>query len=146
MHAPAEPVAIPTGPVGVELRGVSFAYPGAEAPVLRDVSFVAEPGTTTAVIGSTGAGKTTLVGLVPRLHDVTSGAVLVGGVDVRAAAPADLWSRIGLVPQRPAHRVGRVRRRGLAADLREAPRGPRRADRAQPRRLARALSGRSAAD
>jgi ATP-binding cassette subfamily B protein len=108
VHAPAEPVAIPAGPVGVELRGVTFAYPGAEAPVLRDVSFVAEPGTTTAVIGSTGAGKTTLVGLVPRLHDVTSGAVLVGGVDVRAAAPADLWSRIGLVPQRPYLFTGTV--------------------------------------
>ncbi|HET7761285.1 MAG TPA: ABC transporter ATP-binding protein [Phycicoccus sp.] len=108
VHAPAEPVAIPAGPVGVELRGVTFAYPGAEAPVLREVSFVAEPGTTTAVIGSTGAGKTTLVGLVPRLHDVTSGAVLVGGVDVRAAAPADLWSRIGLVPQRPYLFTGTV--------------------------------------
>ena len=101
VHAPAAPVPLPDGPVGVELRAATFAYPGAEEPVLREVSFTASPGTTTAVVGSTGAGKTTLVGLVPRLHDVTAGAVLVGGVDVREADPADLWSRIGLVPQRP---------------------------------------------
>jgi ATP-binding cassette subfamily B protein len=101
VHAPAAPVAIPVGPVAVELRGVTFAYPGAESPVLREVSLRAEPGTTTAIVGSTGAGKTTLVGLVPRLHDVTSGQVLVGGVDVRDADPEDLWSHIGLVPQRP---------------------------------------------
>ena len=101
VHAPAHPVAIPQGPVEVELRAATFAYPGAEEPVLREVSFTAAPGTTTAVVGSTGAGKTTLVGLVPRLHDVSAGAVLVGGVDVREADPDDLWSRIGLVPQRP---------------------------------------------
>ncbi|PKW26502.1 ABC transporter ATP-binding protein [Phycicoccus duodecadis] len=97
----ADPRPIPPGPVAVELRGATFAYPGAESPVLREVSFTARPGTTTAVVGSTGAGKTTLVGLVPRLHDVTGGAVLVGGVDVREAALDDVWSRIGLVPQRP---------------------------------------------
>ena len=101
VHAPTTPVPVPAGPVGIELRSATFAYPGAEEPVLRGVSFTARPGTTTAVVGSTGAGKTTLVGLVPRLHDVTSGAVLLGGVDVRDAAPEDLWSRIGLVPQRP---------------------------------------------
>jgi ATP-binding cassette subfamily B multidrug efflux pump len=101
VHAPSEPVAIPAGPVGVELRSATFAYPGAEEPVLREVSFTAIPGTTTAVVGSTGAGKSTLVSLVPRLYDVTSGGVLVGGVDIRDAAPSDLWSRIGLVPQRP---------------------------------------------
>ena len=96
------------GPVAVELRGVTFAYPGAESPVLREVSLRAEPGTTTAIVGSTGAGKTTLVGLVPRLHDVTSGQVLVGGVDVRDADPEDLWSHIGLVPQRPYLFTGTV--------------------------------------
>ncbi len=101
VHPPAEPVAIPTGPVEVGLRAASFAYPGADAPVLRDVTFTARPGTTTAVVGSTGSGKTTLVGLLPRLYDATGGAVLVGGVDVRDADPQDLWSRIGLVPQRP---------------------------------------------
>ncbi|GAA4410078.1 ABC transporter ATP-binding protein [Fodinibacter luteus] len=101
VHAPLDPVEIPAGPVAVELRGVTFSYPGAESPVLRDVSLVAEPGTTTAVVGSTGSGKTTLLGVVPRLHDVTGGQVLVGGVDVRDADPERLWSHIGLVPQRP---------------------------------------------
>ena len=85
----------------VELRGVSFTYPGAEHPVLRDIDLVARPGTTTAVVGATGSGKTTLVRLLPRLADVTGGAVLVDGVDVRDLAPEQLWSRVGLVPQRP---------------------------------------------
>jgi ATP-binding cassette subfamily B protein len=98
---PTDGVAIPAGPVTLELRGVTFAYPGAESPVLREVSLRAEPGTTTAIVGSTGAGKTTLIGLVPRLHDVTSGQVLLGGVDVRDADPENLWSHIGIVPQRP---------------------------------------------
>jgi ATP-binding cassette subfamily B protein len=85
----------------IELRGVSFAYPGADAPVLRELSFTATPGTTTAIIGSTGAGKTTLISLIPRLFDVTGGSMLVDGVDVRELDPELLWSRIGLVPQRP---------------------------------------------
>ena len=84
----------------LELRGVEFSYPGAETPVLRDVSLTARPGTTVAVIGSTGAGKTTLLNLVPRLFDATAGEVLVDGVDVRRLAPELLWSRVGLVPQR----------------------------------------------
>ena len=84
----------------LELDGVSFTYPGAEQPVLADVSFGARPGQTVAVIGSTGAGKTTLVNLVPRLFDATAGRVLVDGVDVRDLDPDTLWSRIGLVPQR----------------------------------------------
>jgi ATP-binding cassette subfamily B multidrug efflux pump len=108
VRSPADPVVIPPGPVTVELRGATFAYPGAESPVLREVSLRAEPGTTTAIVGSTGAGKTTLVGLIPRLHDVTGGQVLVGGVDVRAAEPEDLWSHIGLVPQRPYLFTGTV--------------------------------------
>jgi ATP-binding cassette subfamily B protein len=85
----------------LELRDVEFEYPGAAAPVLRDISFRAEAGRTTAIIGSTGAGKTTLLSLVPRLFDATGGAVLVDGVDVRELDPDLLWSRIGLVPQRP---------------------------------------------
>jgi len=84
----------------VELRGATFSYPGAEQPVLRDVSFTAKRGQTTAIIGSTGAGKTTLVNLLPRLFDVTDGAVLIDGVDVREIDPDILWGRIGLVPQR----------------------------------------------
>lgn len=85
----------------VELREVEFRYPGAEEPVLADVSFAASPGQTTAIVGSTGAGKTSLVNLVPRLVDVTGGAVMVDGTDVRDLDLADLRSRIGLVPQKP---------------------------------------------
>jgi ATP-binding cassette subfamily B multidrug efflux pump len=85
----------------VELRDVGFHYPGAEAPVLTNVSLLAEPGQMTAIIGSTGSGKTTLLSLIPRLFDATSGAVLVDGVDVRDLHPDTLWGRIGLVPQKP---------------------------------------------
>ena len=84
----------------LDLEGVGVTYPGAEAPVLTGVSLSARPGQTVAVIGSTGAGKTTLVNLVPRLMDATEGRVLVDGVDVRDLAPETLWARIGLVPQR----------------------------------------------
>ncbi|HWU32876.1 MAG TPA: ABC transporter ATP-binding protein [Marmoricola sp.] len=79
---------------------VRFEYPGAAEPVLRDVSFEAKPGQTVALIGSTGAGKTTTVNLVPRLFDVTGGSVVVGGVDVREIEPDVLWSRLGLIPQK----------------------------------------------
>ena len=85
----------------LEFRNVQYTYPGADEPVLRDVSFEAHPGKTTAIIGSTGAGKTTLISLIPRLFDATSGAVLVDGVDVRELDPDTLWSKIGLVPQMP---------------------------------------------
>ena len=85
----------------LELRDVGFHYPGAEAPVLCNVSFAATAGQTTAIIGSTGSGKTTLLNLIPRLADVTSGAVLVDGADVRDLQPEALWSRVGLVPQKP---------------------------------------------
>ena len=87
-------------PGRLELRDVTFAYPGADAPVLHGLDLVIEPGTTTAIVGSTGAGKTTLVNLLPRLFDASSGAVLLGGVDVRRIDPDALWGRIGLVPQR----------------------------------------------
>jgi ATP-binding cassette subfamily B protein len=80
---------------------VEFAYPGADFPVLSDITFTAVAGQTTAIIGSTGAGKTTLLNLVPRLFDATAGSVLVDGVDVREIEPELLWSRIGLVPQKP---------------------------------------------
>ena len=80
---------------------VEFRYPGAEHPVLCDLSFEARPGTTFAIIGSTGAGKTTLIDLVPRLYDATAGAVIVDGHDVRDIDQETLWSRIGLVPQKP---------------------------------------------
>jgi ATP-binding cassette subfamily B protein len=101
VRPPAAPVTDVAARGTLELRGVTFQYPGAQAPVLRDVSFRVEPGTTTAIIGSTGAGKTTLLNLVPRLFDVTGGVVLVDGVDVRDLDMEALWRRIGVVPQRP---------------------------------------------
>jgi ATP-binding cassette subfamily B protein len=84
----------------VELHGVTFGYPGADEPVLRDITFEARPGETTAIVGSTGSGKTTLVNLLPRLYDVTGGSVLVDGVDVREVDRQVLWKRIGMVPQK----------------------------------------------
>ena len=98
---PTEPITARTGRGHLELRGVGFSYPGAADPVLRGVSFTAAPGETTAVIGSTGSGKTTLLQTIPRLYDVTEGAVLVDGVDVRDLALETLWQAIGLVPQKP---------------------------------------------
>jgi ATP-binding cassette subfamily B protein len=83
----------------VEMRDVSFAYPHSERAVLHDLSFVLRPGTTTGIIGGTGSGKTTLLTLVTRGFDVTTGTVLVDGVDVRAQSLEGLWGRIGLVPQ-----------------------------------------------
>jgi ATP-binding cassette subfamily B multidrug efflux pump len=80
---------------------VSFRYPGAEQPVLSDVSFTVRAGETLAIIGSTGSGKTTLMNLIPRLVDATEGSVLLDGVDVRDLAPEALWSRVGIVPQKP---------------------------------------------
>ncbi|MFJ1701908.1 ABC transporter ATP-binding protein [Kitasatospora sp. NPDC088346] len=101
-------VVAPTAPVTelrshghLELRGVDFRFPGAEASVLRGIDITARPGETTAVIGSTGSGKSTLLGLVPRLFDATGGTVLVNGVDVREIAPERLAEVIGLVPQKP---------------------------------------------
>jgi ATP-binding cassette subfamily B protein len=85
----------------VEFKNVTFGYPGAERPVLDDVSFTAEPGQTTAIIGSTGAGKTTLVGLIPRLFDAQQGEVSIDGVDVTKLTREQLAHLIGLVPQKP---------------------------------------------
>jgi ATP-binding cassette subfamily B protein len=85
----------------LQFDSVGFHYPGAESPVLDGISFTVKAGQTLAVIGSTGSGKTTLVSLVSRLFDATSGAVLLDGVDVRQLAPEALWSRVGIVPQKP---------------------------------------------
>jgi ATP-binding cassette subfamily B multidrug efflux pump len=85
----------------LEFRHVGFHYPGAELPVLSDISFTSSAGQMTAIIGSTGSGKTSLVNLISRLADATSGSVLVDGVDVRDLHPDELWRRIGLVPQKP---------------------------------------------
>jgi ATP-binding cassette subfamily B protein len=98
---PTHPVTTMPERGSLELVDVGFHYPGAAEPVLCDISFRTEPGRTTAIIGSTGGGKSTLVSLIPRLFDATSGAVRVGGVDVRELEPRLLWDAIGLVPQRP---------------------------------------------
>ncbi len=100
VREPALPVLATPG-LGVELVDVGFSYPGAERPVLSGVSFTLRPGATTAIVGSTGAGKTTLVNLLPRLYDVTEGRVLVGGVDVREQGLEALWASIALCPQKP---------------------------------------------
>ncbi len=96
----ANPVTDFPSPGELVLQDVEFAYAGADAPVLRGISFSANPGQTVAIIGSTGSGKSTLINLIPRLFDVTEGSVSVGGVDVRRADALQLWSRLGLVPQR----------------------------------------------
>ncbi len=101
LAAPDEAVPVMAEPGSLELRHVEFRYPGAEQAVLHDVSFISRPGQTTAIIGGTGSGKTTLVNLIPRLVDVTGGSLLVGGVDVRDLDPAALSAAIGLVPQKP---------------------------------------------
>ena len=84
----------------LEFKDVEFRYPGAERPVLRDISFSAEPGQFTAIVGSTGAGKSTLVNLIPRFYDVTDGQILLDGVDIRNIPVEDLRARISLVPQK----------------------------------------------
>lgn len=105
---PARGVTDMPQPGVVELDGVSFSYPGAEQPVLRDISLVARPGTTTAIIGSTGSGKSTLINLIPRLFDASEGTVSVGGVPVRDLDLETLWASIGIVPQRPYLFAGTV--------------------------------------
>jgi ATP-binding cassette subfamily B protein len=86
--------------VRVEFKNVEFRYPGAEQPILHDISFSAEPGQTTAIIGSTGSGKSTLINLIPRFYDASGGALLIDGVDVRDMHREDLWKLIGFIPQR----------------------------------------------
>lgn len=97
--SPESPVSPARAQGRVEFRKVTFAYPGGERPVLSDLDFVLEPGQTSAIIGGTGVGKTTLLGLITRFFDVTSGAVLLDGVDVREQELESVWSRVGLVPQ-----------------------------------------------
>jgi ATP-binding cassette, subfamily B, multidrug efflux pump len=84
----------------VEFRDVEFRYPGAEEPVLSNISFEAKPGETTAIVGSTGSGKSTLINLLPRFYDATGGSLLIDGVDVKDMDRTDLWARIGFVPQK----------------------------------------------
>lgn len=84
----------------VEFKNVTFSYPGADSPVLKDISFTAKSGQTTAFIGSTGSGKSTLINLIPRFYDVTEGSVLIDGLDVREVSKVDLCDKIGYVPQK----------------------------------------------
>lgn len=100
----------------LEFRNVSFAHPGAEKPVLSNISFTARPGETTAIIGSTGSGKTSLVNLIARLIDTTEGSVLVDGVDVRELDPEVLWRTVAIVPQKPYLFSGTIRSNLLFAD------------------------------
>jgi ATP-binding cassette subfamily B protein len=97
---PDVPTELPDPHGLVEFDNVEFGYPGAEEPVLCGISFTARPGQTTAIVGSTGSGKTTLVNLIPRFYDVTSGSVCVDGVDVRQMRQEDLWRLMGVVPQK----------------------------------------------
>lgn len=92
----------------VEFRGVGFRYPNAEEDVLHDISFTAKPGSTTAVIGATGSGKSTIVNLIPRFYDVTAGSILVDGVDIREVTQHDLRSQIGYVPQKSTLFTGTI--------------------------------------
>ena len=108
LEEPTDPVLVQPSPGEVAFKDVSFTFPDAEEPVLANISFVAPKGQTTAIVGSTAAGKTTMVNLIPRLVDVTGGAVLVGGEDVRNQELENLWSTIGYVPQKPVLFAGTV--------------------------------------
>jgi ATP-binding cassette subfamily B protein len=99
--APVTPIRSLPPQASLEFKEVGFSYPGAELPVLSNISFSAAAGTTTAIIGSTGSGKSTLINLIPRLFDATSGTVVIGGVNVADLEPELLWSKVGLVPQKP---------------------------------------------
>jgi ATP-binding cassette subfamily B protein len=97
---PEKPESLASAKGTVEFRNVSFAYPDAEEKALENLSFTAEPGKTTAVIGGTGSGKSTLVKLIPRFHDVTEGQILVDGIDIRNVTQHDLRDHIGYIPQK----------------------------------------------
>jgi ATP-binding cassette subfamily B protein len=101
IHDPERPETPATLAGVVEYRNVTFAYPGAESPVLSNISFTAKPGETVAIIGSTGAGKTSLLSLLPRLYDIAEGEVLLDGVSVSNLDRAEITKRVALVPQRP---------------------------------------------
>jgi ATP-binding cassette subfamily B multidrug efflux pump len=100
----------------VEFRNVSFRYPGAEEDVLHDINFTAQPGQTTAFLGTTGSGKSTIVNLIPRFHEVTHGTILIDGVDIRQVTQHDLREKIGYVPQKSSLFSGTIESNLLYAD------------------------------
>jgi ATP-binding cassette subfamily B protein len=100
----------------VEFRNVSFRYPGAEEDVLHDINFTAQPGQMTAFIGSTGAGKSTIVNLIPRFYEVTEGAIMMDGIDIREVTQHDLRDQVGYVPQKSALFSGTIESNLLYAD------------------------------
>ncbi|MDR1067155.1 MAG: ABC transporter ATP-binding protein/permease [Clostridiales bacterium] len=105
---PSNAKILDSGAAGVEFKNVTFGYPNAETPVLKNVSFTADPGETTAIVGGVGSGKSALLNLIPRLHDVTEGSALVGGVDTRETRQSDLREKIGFVTQTPVIFSGTV--------------------------------------
>lgn len=125
---PKSPKKLPEdGKGAVEFDHVSFRYPGAKEDVLHDISFVAEPGKTTAFIGSTGSGKSTLVNLIPRFYDVTDGAIRIDSVDIREISQHDLREKLGYVPQKGVLFSGTIasnilygNRDGSEADMKDA--------------------------
>ena len=104
IHDPVKPVLVTSANGGkhglVEFKDVEFRYPGAQDAILGNISFTAQPGQTTAIVGSTGSGKSTLIGLIPRLNDVSGGSILIDGTDIRDLNRNDLWRHIGFVPQK----------------------------------------------
>jgi ATP-binding cassette subfamily B protein len=99
--APDDAVEVILGGGRIDIEKASFAFPGAEQDVLHEIDMIARPGETTAIIGSTGSGKTTLLSLIPRLFDATAGTIRIDGHDIRSLHPENVWTSIGLVPQRP---------------------------------------------
>jgi ATP-binding cassette subfamily B protein len=117
IHDPKDPKKFTKSYKGtVEFRNVSFRYPGAEEDVLHDITFTAQPGQTTAFIGSTGSGKSTIVNLIPRFYEVTDGAILMDGTDIREVTQHDLREQIGYVPQKSALFSGTIESNMLYAD------------------------------
>ena len=122
IHDPQQPKKFPAPFKGsVEFRNVSFRYPGADTDALENISFTAQPGQTTGLIGSTGAGKSTIVNLIPRFYEVTGGSILVDGTDIREVTQHDLRDKIGYVPQKSSLFSGTIESNLRYADENAAP-------------------------